>query len=108
VRRLRPAIGSRRGAEAWHTGAVARKQPSVTLDESLIEVARAVAERSGVAESEVYERALRRVLVEDFRALLDEIAQRQEAAGVILSEADAEQLALEEVRAHRAEHRHAS
>jgi len=87
---------------------MARKQPAVNLDEDLVEVARSVAERSGLAESEVYERALRRVLVEDFRALLDEIAQRQQAAGIVLSEADAEQLALEEVRAHRAEHRHAS
>ena len=93
---------------AWQTWDVARTQPTVTIDQNLIEVARAVAERAGVPESEVYERALRRVLVEDFRALLDDIAQRQQAAGIVLSEGDADRIAVDEVRAYRAERRNAS
>ena len=85
-----------------------RTQPAVTIDQNLIEVARAVAERAGVPESEVYERALRRVLAEDFRVLLGDIARQQQAAGIVLAEADADRIALEEVRAYRAEHRNAS
>jgi hypothetical protein len=87
---------------------MARRQPTVTLDEGLIDLARRVAERSGIPESEVYERALRRVLADDFRALLAEIAESQEAAGVSLSESETEALAYEELKAHRAEHRNAS
>jgi hypothetical protein len=42
---------------------VARRQPTVEIDENLIEAARAVALRSGVPEEEIYERALREVPV---------------------------------------------
>jgi len=50
-------------------------------DESLIEVVRAVANRSGVLEAELYERALREVLARDFAELIVEIAEYQTASG---------------------------
>jgi hypothetical protein len=87
---------------------MARRQPTVELDESLIEAARAVAERSGVPEDELYERALRDVLARDFGALMDEIAAYQAASGVTIADDEALELAVEEVRAARDERRAAS
>ena len=85
-----------------------RRQPTVEIDERLIEAASAVARRSGVPEEELYERALRDVLVRDFDALMDEIAKHQAATGVSLSEDEAMALAIEEARAARNERRTAS
>jgi len=87
---------------------MARRQPAVELDESLIEAARAVARRSGVPESEVYERALRDVLTRDFADLMDEIAEYQSARGVPVGDDEAMALADEELRALRDERRSAS
>jgi hypothetical protein len=87
---------------------VARRQPTVEIDESLIEAARAVARRSGIAEEEIYERALREVLVRDFTALMDEISEYQAAAGLGIEEHDAFTLANEELRAARRERRSTS
>lgn len=92
----------------WHNGYMVRRQPTVEIDEKLIEAARAVARRSGVPEEELYERALRDVLVRDFDALMDEIAKRQAATGVSLTDDEAMALAVEEVRAARNERRSAS
>jgi hypothetical protein len=50
----------------------------------------------------VYERALRRLLVDDFRDLLAEIREAQRQAGIDVSEDEAQRLAVEEVRALRA------
>lgn len=50
---------------------MARRQPTVEIDESLIDAARTVARRSGVSEEELYERALRDVLARDFTALME-------------------------------------
>jgi hypothetical protein len=50
----------------------------------------------------VYERALRRLLVDDFRDLLAEIGEAQRQAGIDVSEDEAQRLAVEEVRALRA------
>lgn len=71
------------------------------LDERLVEAVEAAAERAGLSEAELYERALRRLLLDDFGALLAEIAERQRETGVELSEDEAERLAVEEVRAVR-------
>ena len=87
---------------------MARRQPTVELDESLIEAARAVAQRSGVPEEELYERALRDVLARDFGALMDEIADYQTESGVTITDDEALELAVEEVRAVRDERRAAS
>lgn len=89
-------------------GGMARRQPTVALDEGLIDLVRRVAERAGIRESEVYEQALRRLLADDFRALLAEIEESQRAAGVSLSDSEGEAFAYEELKAHRAEHRNAS
>ncbi len=77
------------------------------LDESLIEAVRAVANRSGVLEAELYERALREVLARDFAELMVEIAEYQTASGRTISAEDALQLAVDEVRgnARRAPYR---
>jgi hypothetical protein len=80
---------------------MARRQPAVELDESLIEAARAVAQRSGVPESELYERALRDVLTRDFTELMDEIAEYQSAKGLRVGDDEAMWLADEELRAVR-------
>jgi len=87
---------------------MARRQPTVDIDESLIEAARFVALRSGVPEQELYERALRDVLVRDFAALMDEIAEYQAANGVSIGDAESLALAVDEVRAERDERRNAS
>ena len=95
-------------ADGWHNGRMARRQPTVELDESLIEAARVVACRSGVPEEELYERALRDVLARDFAALMDEIAEYQAASGVTIREDEALALATDEVRAVRNERRSTS
>jgi hypothetical protein len=58
---------------------VAGRQPTVEIDESLIEAARAVARRTGVSEGGIYERALREVLSRDFGDLMNESANHQAA-----------------------------
>lgn len=93
---------------SWHNDGMARRQPAVELEESLIEAARAVAQRSGVPEEELYERALRDVLSRDFAELMDEIAEYQSAKGVTISDDEAMALADEELRALRGERRSAS
>jgi hypothetical protein len=87
---------------------MARRQPSVEIDERLIEAARAVAKRSGVPDEELYERAARDVLVRDFAELMDEIAEFRATSGVALSDEEATALAVEEVRATRQQRRNAS
>ena len=87
---------------------MARRQPTVEIDESLIEAARAVALRSGVPEQELYERVLRYVLVRDFAALMDAIAEYQAANGVSIGDDESLALAVDEVRAARNERRNAS
>lgn len=85
-----------------------RRQPTVELEEGLIEAARAVAQRSGVSEEELYERALRGVLARDFSALMDEIAGYQATSGATIAEDEALAVAVAEVRAVRDDRRAAS
>jgi hypothetical protein len=85
---------------------VARRRLSIELDENLIEVVRAVADRSTVTETELYERALRDVLVRDFAELMVEIDEYQTASGTKIDADDGQQLAVDEVRATRVERRH--
>ncbi len=95
-------------ADGWHNVHMARRQPTVEIDESLIDAARVVARRSGVSEEELYERALRDVLARDFTALMDEIAEYQAANGATIGDDEALTLATDEVRAARNERRTAS
>lgn len=82
---------------------MARQRVVVELESELVDATRAVARRVGVAEGELYERALRDVLASDFTALMDEIAADQAARGVVLSDEEASALAVEELRASRAD-----
>jgi hypothetical protein len=81
---------------------------TIELDGNLVEAARSVAERSGVAEGALYERALREVLVRDFAALMDEIDRYQADEDLTLSDDEALELATAELKAMRAERRNAS
>jgi hypothetical protein len=80
-----------------------RRRVELELEAELVDATRAVAARSGVAEDELVERALREVLAGDFAALMEEIAADQAARGVRLSDDEAMAIAVEEVRASRAE-----
>ena len=60
---------------------MARRRVVVDLESDLVDATRAVVRRVGVAEDELYERALRDVLASDFTALMDEIAADQAARG---------------------------
>ena len=85
-----------------------RRRVTIELDGNLVEAARSVAERSGLAEGALYERALREVLVRDFAALMDEIDRHQSDEGLTLSDDEALELATAELKAMRAERRNAS
>jgi hypothetical protein len=85
-----------------------RRRVTIELDGNLVEAARSVAERSGVAEGALYERALREVLVRDFAALMDEIDRYQADEDLTLSDDEALELATAELKAMRAERRNAS
>jgi hypothetical protein len=80
---------------------VARRRPDVELDEGLIEAVHAMARRSGVAEGELYERALRVLLARDFAALMDEVAEHQATIDATVGDEAALQLAVDQVRASR-------
>jgi hypothetical protein len=85
-----------------------RRRVTIELDGNLVEAARAVAERSGVPEGVLYERALRKVLVRDFAALMDEIDRYQSDEGLTLSDGEALELATAELKAMQTERRNAS
>jgi hypothetical protein len=87
---------------------MARRPVTVEVEASLADAARAVAERSGVPEGQLYERALREVLVRDFSTLMDDVAAAQAERGVALDDDEAMALAQDELRAVRAERRNAS
>ena len=86
---------------------MARRQVTVELDGNLVDATREVAQRVGLPEGQLYERALREVLARDFGELMDGIAADQAARGVALSADEALALATEELRALRAEQRDA-
>ncbi len=85
-----------------------RRRVTIELDGNLVEAARSVAKRSGVAEGALYERALREVLVRDFAALMDDIDRYQADAGLTLTDDEALELATAELKGMRAERRNAS
>ena len=51
-----------------------RRRPEVELDERLVDTVAAIACRAGLPEAELYERALRHVVVRDFPSLLEALA----------------------------------
>ena len=85
-----------------------RRPVTIELNGNLVEAARSVAQRSGVPEDELYERALREVLTRDFGELMDEVAAFQAAKGVSLTDEEAMDLAVSELQAMRAERHSAS
>jgi hypothetical protein len=84
-----------------------RRPVTVELDANLVEAARLIAERAGVAEFELYERALRDVLVRDYGELMNEIRKYQSATGRALTDDEAMEIAISELEAMRAERRNA-
>jgi hypothetical protein len=87
---------------------MARRPVTIEVDEKLLAAVRAVAERTGVPTEELYERALREVLVRDLDELTGEIAADQRRRGVSVGDDEALALAYEELRASRDERRNAS
>jgi hypothetical protein len=85
-----------------------RRPVTIEVDEKLLAAARVVAERTGVAPEELYERALREVLARDLDELTGELAADQRRRGVTVSDDEGLKLAYEELRAARAERRNAS
>jgi predicted transcriptional regulator len=85
-----------------------RRPVTVELDANLVEAAHLIAERAGVAEFELYERALRDVLVRDYGELMDEIRKYQSAKGRTLTDDEAMEIAISELEAMRTERRNAS
>lgn len=82
---------------------MARRPTTVEIDEGVLDALRRAASEDGRAEDEVVEEALRRYFGLRGVAVLDEIAESQEAQGVTLSDEEAMALAVAEVRAARAE-----
>lgn len=82
---------------------MARRPRTVQIDEGILDAVRRAASEDGRPEDEVIEEALRRYFGLRGLAVLDEIAEAQEAAGVTIDEDEAMRLAVAEVRAVRAE-----
>ncbi len=82
---------------------MAKRATSIVLDEALLDVLRRVAVEEGVAQDDLIEEAIRRYFGLRGMALLDEIAEGQSAAGIGLGDNEAMELAVSELRAHRAE-----
>ncbi len=85
----------------WNTGSMARTATTMVLDDRVLAGVRAQAARSGRAESEVIEEALRRYLADEGDGL-EEIVRRIQARGD-LDEDDSLRLAYSELRAMRVE-----
>lgn len=81
---------------------MARQALTVEVDEKVLAVARALAERVGVPLDELYERALRDVMARDFAELLQDIAADQAKRDATLTEEEGLAVAYEELRAVRA------
>ena len=88
---------------------MARRQVTVEVDEDLLNAACAAAARLGIPEDQLFEQGLRKILIRDFDALMDRVAAHQREAGLPpLTDDEAMAIAVEEVRAVRAERRDAS
>lgn len=85
---------------------MARRPRTVQIDEGILDAVRRAAGEDGRPEDEVIEEALRRYFGLRGLAVLDEIAETQEAAGVTIDEDEAMRLAVAEVRAVRVERAH--
>lgn len=96
-----PMWRSDTGEKVWNTGSMARTATTMVLDDRVLAGVRAQAARSGRAESEVIEEALRRYLADEGDGL-EEIVRRIQARGD-LDEDDSLRLAYSELRAMRVE-----
>lgn len=81
-----------------------REKTTIEIEESLLRSARAVAERGGKSEGEIFEEALTAYLGFD---ILDRVHERLEREGLALSDSSSLKLAYEELHAMRAEQRDA-
>lgn len=82
---------------------MARRPTTVEIDEGILDALGRAARGDGRPEDDVVEEALRRYFGLRGIAVLDEIADAQAAAGVLLNDDDAVTLAVAELRAARAE-----
>lgn len=82
---------------------MARRPTTVEIDEGILDALGRTAREDGRPEDEVVEEALRGYFGLRGMGVLDEIADAQVAAGVVLEDDDAMELAVAELRAARAE-----
>lgn len=82
---------------------MARRPTTVELDEGVLDALRRAARAEGRLEAEVVEEALRRYFGLRGFAVLADIAETQAASDVSIREEEAMALAVEELRALRAE-----
>ena len=82
---------------------MARRPTTVEIDEGILDALGRAAREDGRPEDEVVEEALRRYFGLRGLALLDDIAETQGVAGVSLDDDEAMTLAVDELRAARAD-----
>jgi len=87
---------------------VSRRQATLEVDEELLAALQRAAADDGVAPGELLDEALRRYFGLRGLAVFDDLAARGSARAESLTEDDAMTLAVDEIRAARAERRAAS
>ena len=105
--------GARQSGEPVEVGAhtlfpVTRRQATLDIDEGLLSALQRAAAEDGVAPGELLDEALRRYFGLRGLAVLDDLAAREAAGADRLTEDEAMDLAVAEIRAERAERRAAS
>lgn len=87
---------------------MARRPATIEVDERLLDALARAAADEGVGADELVEEALRRYFGLRGLAVMDDLRDKRNGNGAALSEAEAMDLAVAEVRAQRAERRNAS
>jgi hypothetical protein len=87
---------------------MARRAATVEVDERLLDALKRAAADEGVAPDELVEEALRRYFGLRGLAVMDDLRDQRRSEPVELTDEDAMDLAVAEVRAQRAERRNAS
>jgi hypothetical protein len=80
-----------------------RRQTTIAVDEELLGAVARAAEDDGVAPDELVEEALRRYFGLRGLAVMDELASSREASGPHLTDDEAMEMAVAEIKAQRAE-----
>ncbi len=89
--------GRAQGAAGCHTGQVAKIAATVRLEDEVLNAVRREATRSGKSEDDIVEAAVRRYVGP---SVIDRLRERNR-----LDEDEAMAIALDEIAAHRREHR---